>query len=100
MHLQAGAAPASPLDIPPEVLNDFVTFALSDKDIAASIMNNKTMSKQSVQKIQNWFVNNDKFNDAILKSLEADPSTPKCFKDLNPGQKKKFVKIVIQSIDF
>jgi hypothetical protein len=98
-HLGA-AASDSPIDIPPEVLTEFITFAMSDKDIADSMMNNKTLSKQSTKKIQNWFVNNQKFNDAILKSLESDPDTPKCFKNLKPGQKKKIVKIIIQSIDF
>ncbi len=65
-----------------------------------SIMNEKPLSQGSIDKIKDFFVKNKEFNDAMVQSFDKDPKFPQCYKDMKPNQKKKFVTIIIQSMDF
>lgn len=86
--------------IPDDVIQDFMAFVMGDKEIMDSIMNGKPLSSGAAKKVQNFFINNKSFNDAMVKGFDQDPSFPQCYKDLNQGQKRKFITILIQQMDF
>lgn len=65
-----------------------------------SFMNNKPLSQGASKRLQTFFVNNKGFNDAMIKEYDENPSFPKCYKDLKSEQKRKFVGIIINQIDF
>ena len=63
-------------------------------------MSNSPLSKESADKIKQFFVKSDKFSKFMTDSFDKDPTFPKCYKDLKPAQKKKFISIVIQQMNF
>lgn len=95
-HFQGAAGP----EIPDDVISDFMAFVMGDQEIMDSIMNGKPLSQGAAKKVQNFFINNKSFNDAMVKGFDQDPSFPQCYKDLNQGQKRKFITILIQQMDF
>lgn len=87
-------------EIPDQVIQDFMAFVMGDKEILDSITNGTPLSKGAAQRVQNFFINNKAFNDAMIQAFDKDPSFPQCYKDLKPNQKKKFVTILIKQMDF
>ena len=77
-----------------------MAFVMGDKEILDSITNGTPLSKGAAQRVQNFFINNKAFNDAMIQAFDKDPSFPQCYKDLKPNQKKKFVTILIKQMDF
>lgn len=94
-HLQSDGP-----EIPDSVIQDFMAFVMGDQEIMDSIMSGKPLSPSAAKKVQNFFLNNQAFNDAMISSFDKDPSFPKCYKDLSQGQKKRFIAIIIGQMDF
>lgn len=86
-------------EIPLDEIEEFKKFIRADPTIMDSIKNGQPLSKDSLLKINNFFQTNQLFN-SYFQYFENDPSFPLCYKSLEASQKKKFVMIMIEEIDF
>ncbi len=91
-HLAAAPAPS--------VISDLQKFVQADKQILDSINNGKPLSQGASNRIKDFFVKNEEFNNAMVQSFDKDPHFPPCYTKMKPNQKKKLVKTIIQSMDF
>lgn len=72
---------------------------LNDKDIGNSMTSGAPLSTASANKIKALFANSEFFSNAVFGQLQDSDDT-KCLSNLNKDQKKKFISIILDQMDF
>ena len=82
-----------------EFLSQLMDLVLNDKDISNSLTSGAPLSTASAGKLKAVFANSDFFSNAVFGQLQASEDS-QCLTNLNADQKKKFISIILDQMDF